>query len=175
MLVLWRVADDLWLAAGLVLAAVVTGLALVASPLLPWSLKRLGRMTGQPGLGEFEPPPPRLLLAVVPGYFAVWLAFAGALMLVTHGLFPSVPWLSPADAIGAMAAAVVIGFAVLVAPSGLGVREAMLMTLLEPAVGVVVAGVVAIGLRIVMTGTELSLSLWGAWPYLRRRLLSQNP
>jgi uncharacterized membrane protein YbhN (UPF0104 family) len=58
---------------------------------------------------------------------------------------------------------------VLVAPSGLGVREAIMVALLEPSIGFVAAGIVAISMRIVMTATELVLMIWGAWPWLRSR------
>ena len=70
------------------------------------------------------------------------------------------------NAISTMAASAVIGFAVLIAPSGLGVREALIVTLLAPSLGVGGAGLVAIACRIVMIVVELSLSLWGIAPWL---------
>ena len=152
-----------------VAGAAVLGLAAIASPLFGRSLRWLATKTGREGLSKVEPPSLRALLWVTPGYAIVWLAFALALALVARGLFPSVAWLSPATAIGAMAASALAGFLVLVAPSGLGVREAVLVALLGPALGVVPASLVAFGLRLLMTLIELSLSLWGAWPHLRAR------
>jgi uncharacterized membrane protein YbhN (UPF0104 family) len=169
LLVLRSVAESLWLAGGAVVAVAVAGLAVLASPLFPRSVRWLARVSGRASLGELTPPRPRVLLAVTPGFLLVWFAFALALWLVSVGLFPGLPPLGAADAVGAMAASAVIGFAVLIAPSGLGVREAVMVTLLEPSLGVVPAGIVAVAMRVVMTAVELSLSLWGAWPYLRDR------
>ncbi|MEQ9073425.1 MAG: lysylphosphatidylglycerol synthase domain-containing protein [Sandaracinaceae bacterium] len=162
-------ADDLAWTGGAVALAGVIGLAFLASPLFAGSLRWLASATGRASLAKVEPPAPRALLVVTPGYALVWLAFAGALLLVAHGLFPGLPWIRPHLALGAMAAAAVAGFAVLIAPSGLGVREAVLVTLLGPSIGVVPATMTALALRIWMTVVELSLSLWGAWPHLRAR------
>jgi hypothetical protein len=175
LLVLRRVAENLWLAGGVAVAAAVAGLAFLASPLLPRGLSWLGRVTGRSALAELSPPPPRVLLAVTPGFVLVWASFALVLWLVAAGLFPALPPLGAADAVGAMAASAVIGFAALFAPSGIGVREAVMIVLLEPRLGVVPAGIVAVAMRIGMTAIELSLALWGALPALRRRAARDEP
>jgi hypothetical protein len=168
LLALRRVAEDFSALGVVVVIAAAAGLVAVTSPLLPRSLAWLARVTGRPELAATPPPPARTVLLVTPGYAAVWLVFAGVLCLVARGLFPSAPPLPFVDAVGVMSAAAVAGFVVLIAPSGLGVREAVIVALLGPTLGALVAGVVAVALRVVMTAVELSLSLWGAWPWLRR-------
>lgn len=148
-------------------ACFVLGLAFIASPLLPKSLALLGRILKRPQLGTMQPPPPRLLVLIALGQSVIWCGFGFMLWLTSVGLFPDLPAPDPILILGSMAASAVIGFAVLFAPSGIGVREAVLIALLRPSIGLVPAGFVALASRIFMTVTELGLCVWGIFPHLR--------
>jgi hypothetical protein len=167
--VIGHVTERVWLGGAAALVVGIGGIAFVMSPAMGWSLRVLARLTKRQSLATLRPPAPARLLGLTLGFGVVWTAFGATLILVATGLFPDRPLLAPLDAIGIIAAAAVVGFAVLVAPSGLGVREAVMVALLKDTTGFMEASIIAIGMRVVMTVTELALMLWGAWPWLRNR------
>lgn len=103
-------------------------------------------------------------------YLPVWLGYGIAFGLLWAS-FPALPPVFWPGAIGALAAAYLIGYAALFAPAGVGVREGALALLLAPWVGAAAAGVLAVIARIWMTVGELvPLSLaGGAWALARLR------
>ncbi|MEO8289669.1 MAG: lysylphosphatidylglycerol synthase domain-containing protein [Gaiellaceae bacterium] len=96
----------------------------------------------------------RSLEAATPRYFAVWLVFGAAFWLTARGLF-DVPVSDLLVYTGAYAAAWAVGFLVVVAPGGLGVREAVLVALLRGRLGESEAIVLASASRIAFTLVDL--------------------
>ncbi len=127
---------------------------LLRSPLFARLVRRMAERAGLE-LGGLRLPSTRLLLETLPLFIAVWLGFGLALWLVAGGNLPA------PDAVGIMAAGCVAGYVVLVAPSGLGVREATLALLLAPKLGAAEAALVAVVLRLWMTVLEGVLITWG--------------
>jgi uncharacterized membrane protein YbhN (UPF0104 family) len=82
----------------------------------------------------------------------IWLLYTGAFWLFVTGLGFSVPALSTASA---FAAAYVLGYVMVFAPAGLGVREGFLVALLSPQMGAASAGAVALIARLWMTLVEV--------------------
>lgn len=147
------------LAAGGVLLA----LGFLASGLFPRIVARAAR-AGGPDLGTVAVPGASLLLALLPFFVAVWALFGVSLWMLCLSLLPDLGVegrLGVVTAIGVMAGACVAGYAAVFSPSGLGVREATLVILLAPSLGGPAAGLVAIGMRVLMTLLELVLISWG--------------
>lgn len=102
------------------------------------------RMTGR-GEGEGWSAPPGTFLRMLLGYLGYWAVHGAAFALFLWSLVPMSPTTVP-TAIGAFAASFVVGYLVLFAPAGLGVREGMLAALLSarwPAGTALVASVLA--------------------------------
>lgn len=78
-----------------------------------------------------------------------FFAVAGAIVLSLAGAAGAHGSLGPVQATGLMALAWIVGFVVPGAPAGLGVREAALVTLLEPSIGLDAAAASALLFRIV--------------------------
>jgi uncharacterized membrane protein YbhN (UPF0104 family) len=81
-----------------------------------------------------------------------WLLFAGAFWILVRGLGFDVALIPTASA---FAAAYVLGYLMIFAPAGLGVREAFLITLLTPHTGAASAGGVAVIARLWTTVIEV--------------------
>ena len=95
----------------------------------------------------------------------VWLAYGCCFYYFVKAIYPQ-GGLSLQVAIGVYAVGYIIGFLVLFAPGGLGVRETMFAGLLTAALGEVGATVTALGSRIWLTLAEilpviLLLVVWG--------------
>lgn len=91
-----------------------------------------------------------------------WLVLGCGFWLLSQSLTP-LPFGSVAELTGAFALAGVAGIAVLVAPSGVGVREGVLTVLLAPLLGPGVAAALAVLARLWMTLAELvtaAIALW---------------
>lgn len=86
--------------------------------------------------------------------FIAWIGYGAALWLLARGLLPAAP-LTFSVAAGAFAASYLAGLLILVAPGGLGVRESVLIVMLEPSVGLAAAGAIAVASRLLLTITEL--------------------
>lgn len=81
---------------------------------------------------------------------AAWVCFAGGFTAVTLAILPddAVPRAALLRVLAAYPLAFAVGFAALIAPSGLAVREGMLYALLAPAIGATNALVAALGMRV---------------------------
>jgi uncharacterized membrane protein YbhN (UPF0104 family) len=146
------------LAAGLVSALVVPPLAslglatgLIALVLLfPWLASVTTRL--RPELRTLHLAgrivPPAMVL-----YLPVWAAYGAALWLTARAFFPlaveELPFFVGAFALGWLA-----GLVVVVAPGGIGIREAVLVALLGPRIGTAEAIVVAGTSRVLLTGAD---------------------
>lgn len=138
----------LWLAAAVPAAALlVPGLQ---GTLVSFTLRRLRRQP-LPAL-----PDARTGLAASAWALGTWVAWGAQLWLLLAALGATV---SPLVATGAFAAAWLIGFAVLPAPAGAGVREAVLVALLVPFVPTGAALTIALVSRLLLTIADLG---WGA-------------
>lgn len=165
LLVLWQLPSLRSAALTAVALLSILCVALVATPML----ERLLGMFFRRQADTLRRARPRvgIALAMLLCSAAVWGLFGLALVEVTT-MFGGDHSLGVAEAVGSIAASAVVGYAAVIVPSGLGVREATLVALTEPALGPAVSAAVAIALRLVMTIVELLLSLWGAVPLVRR-------
>lgn len=140
-------------------ALAVVGVAVIvfaSSPALPrmirWVAVKMGREL------EFGTIPTWALVFTVGSSLCVWSLFGIAVIDTFAAAVPDVPQPSFLVAVSHIAAASVAGLAVLVAPSGLGVREAVFVAAFSKTYSVAAAGLVALLLRILMSGVELVLS-----------------
>jgi len=171
LLVIWRLGQTKLLAAVGIGVGGIAALGLLMSPLFPKLLHWVGRKFNR-DMSELKLPSPATLAGVALGLAAVWTGAGLGFAVMLEGVVPaSTPDVPLVIGIGTYASALVAGFAALFAPAGLGVREAVMLGLLEPSIGAALAGLATIASRILITSLELSLSLWGAWPFLvsRRR------
>ncbi len=145
-----------WMGLAVALAGVVA-LALLASPLLPRLLRAVARAMGRE-LGDAAMPRPVDLVVAGLVSAGVWLLFGLALSLTADGVLVGATPLEWRDATSVMAASAFAGFVVLVAPSGLGVREAVMVAALLPTHSVGLAGLLALSSRLLMSAVELGLS-----------------
>lgn len=97
----------------------------------------------------------RALEQATPRYFAVWFVFGAAFWLTARALF-AVPASELLVYTGAFAAAWAVGFLVVIAPGGIGVREAVLVFLLRGRLGESEAIVLASASRIAFTLVDLA-------------------
>lgn len=140
-------------------------LALLGTALIPGVLRRLFAIWFR--LARAEPPDD---IAPTPGFTARWTA----LYLANWGIYAAAFWLLvrsfglPGGVVqvgSAFAAAYVLGYAVLVAPAGIGVRESFLTVLLGPVMGAPTAATLSVVARLWTTGVEV-VPAGGLW--LRR-------
>lgn len=136
-------------------AAVAVGLAgmIFAAAALPFTRRFIRRLANHMPIDGFTAAVrtvPRATILYVP----VWALFGLALWLTARALFP-VPVGDLAYFTGAFALGWLAGMAVVVAPSGIGVREAVLVALLGPRIGHAEALVVAAASRILLTSADL--------------------
>lgn len=135
----------------------------------PMVLRWVGRKANR-NLDDVSLPAPFVLVLVALGLGLVWAGAGTAFGLMIGGILSDdAPKVGLLHVIGSYASALVAGFAVLFAPAGLGVREAVMTVLIKPLYGGALAGVIAIVARVLMTSLELLLSLWGIWPHLKAR------
>lgn|GEM_PF-1228224 len=171
LLVIWRLGQAQVLVAVAIGVGGVGALGLLMSPLFPKLLRWIGRKFNR-DMSELKLPSPGMLAVVALGLAAVWLLAGLGFAVMIRGVVPpdsgGVPLVV---GVGTYASALVAGFAALFAPAGLGVREAVMLSLLKPSIGAAVAGLATLTSRLIITSMELLLSLWGAWPFLvtRRR------
>lgn len=99
-----------------------------------------------------------------------WAAYAQALVLLAPGL----PWSDVAAYGGAFALAYAVGVVVVVAPAGVGAREALFVLLLTPLSSVAAATAVALLARAVHTAAD-GLMAAGWWSLARRGRAGSPP
>ena len=118
-------------------------------------LDRLLKLARRPGLEH--PLSGRALSAALAWCFVAWLFNGLQIWLLTSRV--GAPLGTAALlAIGGFAFAWSVGFLVIFAPAGVGVREVLLVTLLTPAVGAGAATAVALVSRVVTTASDLLLA-----------------
>ena len=133
------------------------------SPLFPRLLKELARRTGRTLTFPERPFSPWSALRIVNTFFGVWLLFGWGFLLLLRATFQFPIDLNVLEASSVLAAACIAGFLVLLAPSGLGVREAVLAILLTPVLGAAGAAIASGITRLWMTIVELLVLLWSAY------------
>lgn len=134
---------------GLLLAASVAGLALMTWPRFVRRLLRLVRIepaSATPGTGA--------VLAAAGANLLAWLGYGAAFWLLAAGLFPH-SGLRLDAAIGAFTASYLAGLLFLPAPGGVGVRESVMVLMLQAPLGEGGALALAIASRLLLTVTEL--------------------
>lgn len=144
-----------WLWCGLLVAGGIAVLhPKVLGPVTGWLLRRVGR----PPLARV----PRLREYVVPMLWATltWTLFGTSIWLTARAVGP-VPAAHLPVFISAGALAAVVGFLAVFAPAGLGVREAVLLIVLDQAIGPD-AALTAVLSRLLMTLVDISLAGLGA-------------
>lgn len=145
------------------LLAVSGGLALLLGILMsPWVFRWILRLISLPFREEGEEAPGvgvRTRLVLIPLMLVVW-AFMGASAIACASAVSAAP--IPTEQwpllLAATALAMAAGFAVVVLPGGLGVREWVIMEVLAPSLGSEVAVFAAVGLRLVWLAVELIAS-----------------
>ncbi len=94
----------------------------------------------------------RVLFGAVANVIA-WVGYGCALWLLARGLLDA-PGLTLARAIGAFTAAYLAGFLAFGMPAGIGVREAIFVTMAQGAIGIPAALALAFASRILLTAAE---------------------
>ena len=143
--------------------AIAGGLALLLGVLMsPWVFRWILKLVSLPFRADGEEAPAvgmRTRLVLIPLMLAVW-ALLGASAVACAGAVSAEP-LSATQwplLLAATALAMAAGFAVVVMPSGLGVREWVIMEVLAPSLGSEVAVFAAVGLRVVWLVVEVLAS-----------------
>lgn len=157
-----------WAAAALLLIVAVTTLPSVFDRLLAVWFRLAGRM-GSAGNPEGGSPPEEKSAGGAPGtdrrvrspsfgirwvalFGANWLLYAGSFWLLARSFGIDATFLALAPA---FAAAYVLGYVMVFAPAGIGVREGFLVAFLQPSVGGAAAAALAVVARFWMTLLEL--------------------
>ena len=143
----------------------LAGLVFVSSPWFPRLLNAVSRLVKRP-VPKITVPSFPVLLIYAAFYAGIWFLFGLGFMYLSRGLVPGGEHLSFLQATGALAAACVAGYLSLFAPSGLGVREAILTLLLSPVIGEAPAAMLALAARVWMTLVEVIVIGWAAVPVL---------
>ena len=145
-----------WLTTSVTVSAAVVGLASMSPPVSNWVGSRLAGEPARLRLTWRDSGTLALLMA------GVWTAYGVALVVLGSELSdPSAP-LGFALAAGAFSAAYVVGVVVVLAPAGLGAREATLTLLLAPGLGLAGAAAVALSSRVIHTVADFVVALL-AW------------
>jgi len=149
-------------------------LALLGTALLPGVLRRLFALWFR--LARTEPPAdviptPGFTVRWTALYLANWAVYAAAFWILVRsfGLPGGVVQVG-----SAFAAAYVLGYAVLVAPAGIGVRESFLTVLLGPVMGAPTAATLSVVARLWTTGVEV-VPAGGLWLRRMARTAAPNP
>jgi glycosyltransferase 2 family protein len=139
-------------AIGLGLLTLASAALVTHDPTMQWLGQRLGRPDAVRSvrLAEFG-------LAALPNLVA-WLGYGIALVWLAQGTLGGVA-LEPTLAIGAFAASYLAGYLFVLAPGGVGVRESVLVLLLQDAIGVGNALALAAVSRLALTVNELGVAL----------------
>jgi uncharacterized membrane protein YbhN (UPF0104 family) len=145
----------------------VSVLVLVVSlvGLLPPVVSRLGRRVAgrEVAIGLVDTMVVGVLMA------AAWTSYAVALVLLSPGL----PWWEVAAFGGAFALAYAVGVIVVVAPAGVGAREALFVMLLAPVTSVAAATALALLARVVHTAADAVMA--AGWWYAARGRRGSDP
>lgn len=137
----------------LLLAGSVAGLALLTWRPFVTRLLRLVRIEARAS----TPRPGTILLAAAANVVA-WIGYGIAFRLLAAGLLPDVE-LGPGLAIGAFTASYIAGLLFVAAPGGLGVREGVMVLMLQGSLGEGGALALALASRVLLTVTELGAAV----------------
>jgi glycosyltransferase 2 family protein len=149
------------------LLLLILGSALaVALALWPPFARRLLGLAGVDAT-DARPPSAGTVALGIAANLTAWLGYGAALMLLAAGLLPGVP-LDAATATAAFTASYLAGLLALVAPGGIGVRESVMILLLQSPIGLAAATVLALASRVLLTLAELG----AAAPFLVSSLRS---
>lgn len=141
--------DRIWLT----VAAVAVVLLLTAFPdILTWFMNRALRMLGKEEIEQRIGRP--VLLCTIAAYIVAWLVFGWGFLafLKFLGLAEGMQYMRAA---GVFSGAISIGFVAFFAPGGIGVREGVMVFLLESSYPLATALFISIAARLWMTGVEL--------------------
>jgi hypothetical protein len=130
--------------------------AFASSPAFTRLIQWVGKKTGRDL--QVKAIPVWAVFVTVASSLCVWGLFGIAVVDVFRGVLPGSPAPDLLSAITNMAAASVAGLAVLIVPSGLGVREAVFVAAFSGSHTLTEGGVVALVLRVLMSVIELVLS-----------------
>lgn len=158
-----RVLGDVGLvgAGVLALVALVGAIALTSASLT----RRIGFVLGRPE--AIKPVEPEALAGAIFANLVAWAGYGIALQLLLLGTLKGVE-LSWGTATGAFAASYIIGYLALFLPAGVGVREAVMLTLLTPSIGPDAALAITAASRVVLTINQVGAAV----PFL---LLRRQP
>lgn len=101
-----------------------------------------------------RPPAATAVLLGIAANLVAWVGYGGALVCLARGLLPGAR-LDLITATGAFTASYLAGLLALVAPGGIGVREGVMILLLQAPMGLATATVLALASRVLLTITEL--------------------
>jgi uncharacterized membrane protein YbhN (UPF0104 family) len=149
-------------------AAVPVLLACIHPRVLRWTMDRLLRLARQPKL-EF-PLNGRVLSTALTWSTAAWLCNGVQIWLLAPAHSGKAVLLS----VGGYAFAWCVGFLIAMAPSGLGVREVLLVAALTPLGGAGAATAVALVSRVLTTASDLVTAAVAAWGHRRRAPLAPD-
>jgi uncharacterized membrane protein YbhN (UPF0104 family) len=138
---------------GALLVLVLASAAAIALVLWPPAARRLLKLAGVETSAARPPSGAAVALGVVSAGVA-WLGYGASLMLLARGLLPDAPLDLP-TATAAFTASYRAGLLALVAPGGIGVREGVMILLLQAPLGLAAATVLALASRVLLTIAEL--------------------
>jgi hypothetical protein len=138
--------------------AALLGLVLAsggAIALVLWApaARRLLTLAGVDAAAARPPGAGAVLFGVASGLVA-WLGYGASLVLLARGLLPQAN-LDLATATAAFTASYLAGLLALIAPGGIGVREGVMILLLQAPLGLAAATVLALASRVLLTIAEL--------------------
>jgi len=145
-------ASPLWLGAAGIIA--VGTIVAVAHPTAVRLWQRLAR--GQ----TLRPLTARAVLATTTATVLSWLAYGAAFWCVSRGVLGPTA-LAYGTAVGVFALGYIIGLLAIVVPGGVGVREAVFIGVLTPALGAGPAIAVSVASRLLLTAAEAVTALAG--------------
>ena len=125
-----------------------------AGVLLGWIQRRTGNT------GDVPHPDGKRLLALLPGYLLNWVAHGAAFVCLSRGLGLELGFWTGTTV---FAAAYFLGYIMLFAPAGIGVRESGLVGMLAPVLGHEASLVLAALQRVWITGAELAGAAMGVF------------
>lgn len=144
--------------ARVVLVLLVLG-AIAGTALLLWPpfLRRLLRMLAPDAEARGAPAAAGIAFGIAANVVA-WLGYGAALWMLARGLLPGAG-LEPLLAVSAFTASYLAGFLALLAPGGLGVREALFIIMLQGPLGIGAATALAVASRLLLTITEFGAAV----------------
>ena len=161
-------------AGGPAIAAVIIALIAIGLIAVPWVAPRVVRLaeraTGRAAL--VAAPPRRAVIYAVAGNLVAWVLYGLAFQVLARGVLGDAPG-GAASYVAVYTLSYLVGYLVLLAPAGVGFREASIITLM-PAAGLATgaqAAIVAIASRLVLTILDIAPGL----AFLARDTLRRPP